>query len=93
MGILAQIPREKVRALALVDEIAVWLAHQNKLKQSPGRTSVPSEMRFFAVSGSTVTAVQDSAFKVLAADQTQFSGRIVCGGPLTRLVRHNCTVR
>ncbi|EBC7851659.1 SPI-2 type III secretion system effector E3 ubiquitin transferase SspH2, partial [Salmonella enterica] len=51
LGKLEQIAREKVRTLALVDEIEVWLAYQNKLKKSLGLTSVTSEMRFFDVSG------------------------------------------
>ncbi|EDA0925725.1 SPI-2 type III secretion system effector E3 ubiquitin transferase SspH2, partial [Salmonella enterica subsp. enterica serovar Typhimurium] len=60
LGKLEQIAREKVRTLALVDEIEVWLAYQNKLKKSLGLTSVTSEMRFFDVSGVTVTDLQDA---------------------------------
>ncbi|ECF5991976.1 type III secretion system effector E3 ubiquitin transferase SspH2, partial [Salmonella enterica subsp. houtenae] len=55
LGKLEQIAREKVRTLALVDELEVWLAYQNKLKKSLGLTSVTAEMRFFDVSGVTVT--------------------------------------
>ncbi|EBR0111650.1 E3 ubiquitin--protein ligase, partial [Salmonella enterica subsp. houtenae serovar Houten] len=40
LGKLEQIAREKVRTLALVDELEVWLAYQNKLKKSLGLTSV-----------------------------------------------------
>ncbi|EKM4873641.1 E3 ubiquitin--protein ligase, partial [Salmonella enterica] len=39
LGKLEQIAREKVRTLALVDELEVWLAYQNKLKKSLGLTS------------------------------------------------------
>ncbi|EIF4348054.1 SPI-2 type III secretion system effector E3 ubiquitin transferase SspH2, partial [Salmonella enterica subsp. enterica serovar Enteritidis] len=60
LGKLEQIAREKVRTLALVDEIEVWLAYQNKLKKSLGLTSVTAEMRFFDVSGVTVTDLQDA---------------------------------
>ncbi|EFT4121917.1 E3 ubiquitin--protein ligase, partial [Salmonella enterica] len=58
LGKLEQIAREKVRTLALVDELEVWLAYQNKLKKSLGLTSVTAEMRFFDVSGVTVTDLQ-----------------------------------
>ncbi|EGJ5260896.1 SPI-2 type III secretion system effector E3 ubiquitin transferase SspH2, partial [Salmonella enterica subsp. enterica serovar Typhimurium] len=64
LGKLEQIAREKVRTLALVDEIEVWLAYQNKLKKSLGLTSVTSEMRFFDVSGVTVTDLQDAELQV-----------------------------
>ncbi|EAY2469079.1 E3 ubiquitin--protein ligase, partial [Salmonella enterica subsp. houtenae serovar O:11:g,z25:-] len=36
LGKLEQIAREKVRTLALVDELEVWLAYQNKLKKPLG---------------------------------------------------------
>ncbi|ECV9969466.1 E3 ubiquitin--protein ligase, partial [Salmonella enterica subsp. enterica] len=47
LGKLEQIAREKVRTLALVDELEVWLAYQNKLRKPLGLTSVTAEMRFF----------------------------------------------
>ncbi|ECW0070274.1 E3 ubiquitin--protein ligase, partial [Salmonella enterica subsp. enterica] len=50
LGKLEQIAREKVRTLALVDELEVWLAYQNKLRKPLGLTSVTAEMRFFGVS-------------------------------------------
>ncbi|VEB56976.1 leucine-rich repeat protein [Salmonella enterica subsp. enterica] len=59
-----RLPGKKVRTLALVDEIEVWLAYQNKLKKSLGLTSVTSEMRFFDVSGVTVTDLQDAELQV-----------------------------
>ncbi|WP_080245430.1 SPI-2 type III secretion system effector E3 ubiquitin transferase SspH2, partial [Salmonella enterica] len=72
LGKLEQIAREKVRTLALVDEIEVWLAYQNKLKKSLGLTSVTSEMRFFDVSGVTVTDLQDAELQVKAAEKSEF---------------------
>ncbi|EAA4075262.1 E3 ubiquitin--protein ligase, partial [Salmonella enterica subsp. enterica] len=38
LGKLEQIAREKVRTLALVDELEVWLAYQNKLRKPLGLT-------------------------------------------------------
>ncbi|HCM4772016.1 TPA: E3 ubiquitin--protein ligase, partial [Salmonella enterica subsp. enterica serovar Napoli] len=55
LGKLEQIAREKVRTLALVDELEVWLAYQNKLRKPLGLTSVTAEMRFFSVSGVTAS--------------------------------------
>ncbi|MGF3847422.1 NEL-type E3 ubiquitin ligase domain-containing protein, partial [Salmonella enterica] len=55
LGKLEQIAREKVRTLAFVDELEVWLAYQNKLRKPLGLTSVTAEMRFFGVSGVTAS--------------------------------------
>ncbi|EDM2570489.1 SPI-2 type III secretion system effector E3 ubiquitin transferase SspH2, partial [Salmonella enterica subsp. enterica serovar Typhimurium] len=82
LGKLEQIAREKVRTLALVDEIEVWLAYQNKLKKSLGLTSVTSEMRFFDVSGVTVTDLQDAELQVKAAEKSEFREWILQWGPL-----------
>ncbi|HAE0746659.1 TPA: SPI-2 type III secretion system effector E3 ubiquitin transferase SspH2, partial [Salmonella enterica subsp. enterica serovar Typhi str. CT18] len=84
LGKLEQIAREKVRTLALVDEIEVWLAYQNKLKKSLGLTSVTSEMRFFDVSGVTVTDLQDAELQVKAAEKSEFREWILQWGPLHR---------
>ncbi|ECF1736554.1 SPI-2 type III secretion system effector E3 ubiquitin transferase SspH2, partial [Salmonella enterica subsp. enterica serovar Typhimurium] len=81
LGKLEQIAREKVRTLALVDEIEVWLAYQNKLKKSLGLTSVTSEMRFFDVSGVTVTDLQDAELQVKAAEKSEFREWILQWGP------------
>ncbi|ECK2022752.1 type III secretion system effector E3 ubiquitin transferase SspH2, partial [Salmonella enterica subsp. houtenae] len=72
LGKLEQIAREKVRTLALVDELEVWLAYQNKLKKSLGLTSVTAEMRFFDVSGVTVTDLQAAELQVKAAEKSEF---------------------
>ncbi|ECQ6401847.1 SPI-2 type III secretion system effector E3 ubiquitin transferase SspH2 [Salmonella enterica subsp. enterica] len=82
LGKLEQIAREKVRTLALVDEIEVWLAYQNKLKKSLGLTSVTAEMRFFDVSGVTVTDLQDAELQVKAAEKSEFREWILQWGPL-----------
>ncbi|EGW2266107.1 TPA: E3 ubiquitin--protein ligase [Salmonella enterica subsp. houtenae] len=79
---LEQIAREKVRTLALVDELEVWLAYQNKLKKSLGLTSVTAEMRFFDVSGVTVTDLQAAELQVKAAEKSEFRGWILQWGPL-----------
>ncbi|ENO8030473.1 SPI-2 type III secretion system effector E3 ubiquitin transferase SspH2 [Salmonella enterica] len=82
LGKLEQIAREKVRTLALVDEIEVWLAYQNKLKKSLGLISVTAEMRFFDVSGVTVTDLQDAELQVKAAEKSEFREWILQWGPL-----------
>ncbi|EBR7576634.1 TPA: E3 ubiquitin--protein ligase [Salmonella enterica subsp. houtenae] len=79
---LEQIAREKVRTLALVDELEVWLAYQNKLKKSLGLTSVTAEMRFFDVSGVTVTDLQAAELQVKAAEKSEFREWILQWGPL-----------
>ncbi|EDB6597048.1 E3 ubiquitin--protein ligase [Salmonella enterica subsp. diarizonae] len=79
---LEQISREKVRTLALVDEIEVYLAYQNKLKESLELTSVTAEMRFFGVSGVTVSDLQAAELQVKAAENSEFSEWILQWGPL-----------
>ncbi len=92
LGKLEQIAREKVRTLALVDEIEVWLAYQNKLKKSLGLTSVTSEMRFFDVSGVTVTDLQDAELQVKAAEKAS-SGVDTAVGPLHRVLERKAPER
>ncbi|WP_139782765.1 NEL-type E3 ubiquitin ligase domain-containing protein [Salmonella enterica] len=82
LGKLEQIAREKVRTLALVDEIEVWLAYQNKLKKSLGLTSVTAEMRFFGVSGVTVSDLQAAELQVKAAEKSELREWILQWGPL-----------
>ncbi|ECD8072382.1 E3 ubiquitin--protein ligase [Salmonella enterica] len=79
---LEQIAREKVRTLAFVDEIEVCLGYQNKLKKSLGLTSVTAEMRFFDVSGVTVTDLQAAELQVKAAEKSEFREWILQWGPL-----------
>ncbi|EBG4716464.1 SPI-2 type III secretion system effector E3 ubiquitin transferase SspH2 [Salmonella enterica subsp. enterica serovar Typhimurium] len=93
LGKLEQIAREKVRMLALVDEIEVWLAYQNKLKKSLGLTSVTSEMRFFDVSGVTVTDLQDAELQVKAAEKSEFREWILQWGPLHRVLERKAPER
>ncbi|HGB0297875.1 TPA: SPI-2 type III secretion system effector E3 ubiquitin transferase SspH2 [Salmonella enterica subsp. enterica serovar Enteritidis] len=93
LGKLEQIAREKVRTLALVDEIEVWLAYQNKLKKSLGLTSVMSEMRFFDVSGVTVTDLQDAELQVKAAEKSEFREWILQWGPLHRVLERKAPER
>ncbi|ECJ3082324.1 SPI-2 type III secretion system effector E3 ubiquitin transferase SspH2 [Salmonella enterica] len=93
LGKLEQIAREKVRTLALVDEIEVWLAYQNKLKKSLGLTSVTSEMRFFDVSGVTVTDFQDAELQVKAAEKSEFREWILQWGPLHRVLERKAPER
>ncbi|EBB2217830.1 SPI-2 type III secretion system effector E3 ubiquitin transferase SspH2 [Salmonella enterica] len=93
LGKLEQIAREKVRKLALVDEIEVWLAYQNKLKKSLGLTSVTAEMRFFDVSGVTVTDLQDAELQVKAAEKSEFREWILQWGPLHRVLERKAPER
>ncbi|HAS0255666.1 TPA: SPI-2 type III secretion system effector E3 ubiquitin transferase SspH2 [Salmonella enterica subsp. enterica] len=93
LGKLEQIAREKVRTLALVDEIEVWLAYQNKLKKSLGLTCVTSEMRFFDVSGVTVTDLQDAELQVKAAEKSEFREWILQWGPLHRVLERKAPER
>ncbi|EBM6049269.1 SPI-2 type III secretion system effector E3 ubiquitin transferase SspH2 [Salmonella enterica] len=98
LGKLEQIAREKVRTLALVDEIEVWLAYQNKLKKSLGLTSVTAEMRFFDVSGVTVTdlqdaELQDAELQVKAAEKSEFREWILQWGPLHRVLERKAPER
>ncbi|ECY6301303.1 SPI-2 type III secretion system effector E3 ubiquitin transferase SspH2 [Salmonella enterica subsp. enterica serovar Infantis] len=93
LGKLEQIAREKVRTLALVDEIEVWLAYQNKLKKSLGLTSVTSEMRFFDLSGVTVTDLQDAELQVKAAEKSEFREWILQWGPLHRVLERKAPER
>ncbi|EAQ4449767.1 SPI-2 type III secretion system effector E3 ubiquitin transferase SspH2 [Salmonella enterica] len=93
LGKLEQIAREKVRTLALVDEIEVWLAYQNKLKKSLGLTSVTSEMRFFDVSGVTVTDLQDAELQVKAAEKSEFREWILQWGPVHRVLERKAPER
>ncbi|EEU8997606.1 SPI-2 type III secretion system effector E3 ubiquitin transferase SspH2 [Salmonella enterica] len=93
LGKLEQIAREKVRTLALVDEIEVWLAYQNKLKKSLGLNSVTAEMRFFDVSGVTVTDLQDAELQVKAAEKSEFREWILQWGPLHRVLERKAPER
>ncbi|HIA0313826.1 TPA: SPI-2 type III secretion system effector E3 ubiquitin transferase SspH2 [Salmonella enterica subsp. enterica] len=93
LGKLEQIAREKVRTLALVDEIEVWLAYQNKLKKSLGLTSVTAEMRFFDVSGVTVTDLQDAELQVKAAEKSEFREWILQWGPLQSVLERKAPER
>ncbi|ENK3546275.1 type III secretion system effector E3 ubiquitin transferase SspH2 [Salmonella enterica] len=93
LGKLEQIAREKVRTLALVDEIEVWLAYQNKLKKSLGLTSVTAEMRFFRISGVTVSDLQAAELQVKAAEKSEFREWILQWGPLHRVLERKAPER
>ncbi|ENF1797675.1 E3 ubiquitin--protein ligase, partial [Salmonella enterica] len=69
MEMLERIAREKARTLALVDEIEVYLAYQNKLRESLELTSVTAEMRFFGVSGVTASDLRSAERQVKAAEK------------------------
>ncbi|MJP97490.1 hypothetical protein DN101_02965 [Salmonella enterica subsp. enterica] len=90
---LEQIAREKVRTLALVDEIEVWLAYQNKLKKSLGLTSVTAEMRFFRISGVTVSDLQAAELQVKAAEKSEFREWILQWGPLHSVLERKAPER
>ncbi|EJH1046999.1 E3 ubiquitin--protein ligase [Salmonella enterica] len=82
MEMLERIAREKARTLALVDEIEVYLAYQNKLKKPLGLTSVTAKMRFFGVSGVTASDLRSAERQVKAAENSEFSEWILQWGPL-----------
>ncbi|ELX2492382.1 E3 ubiquitin--protein ligase [Salmonella enterica] len=82
MEMLERIAREKVRTLALVDEIEVYLAYQNKLKESLELTSVTAEMRFFGVSGVTASDLRSAERQVKAAENSEFSEWLLQWDPL-----------
>ncbi|EMO0954344.1 E3 ubiquitin--protein ligase [Salmonella enterica subsp. enterica serovar Bredeney] len=90
---LEQIAREKVRTLALVDEIEVWLAYQNKLKKSLGLTSVTAEMRFFRISGVTVSDLQAAELQVKDAEKSEFREWILQWGPLHSVLERKAPER
>ncbi|EHP4798982.1 type III secretion system effector E3 ubiquitin transferase SspH2 [Salmonella enterica subsp. enterica serovar Sangera] len=79
---LEQIAREKAGTLTLADDIEVYLAYQNKLKKALGLTSVTAEMRFFGVSGVTVSDLQAAELQVKAAEKSEFREWILQWGPL-----------
>ncbi|EAP9889253.1 E3 ubiquitin--protein ligase [Salmonella enterica] len=82
MEMLERIALEKARTLALVDEIEVYLAYQNKLRESLELTSVTAEMRFFGVSGVTASDLRSAERQVKAAENSEFSEWILQWGPL-----------
>ncbi|OHG90513.1 E3 ubiquitin--protein ligase [Salmonella enterica subsp. enterica serovar Saintpaul] len=82
LATLEQIAREKAGTVALVDDVEVYLAFQNKLKESLELTSVTSEMRFFDVSGVTVSDLQAAELQVKTAENSGFSKWILQWGPL-----------
>ncbi|MGU7094287.1 type III secretion system effector SspH3 [Salmonella enterica subsp. enterica serovar Senftenberg] len=79
---LEQIAREKAGTLALADDVEVYLAYQNKLKKALGLTSVTAEMRFFGVSGVTVSDLQAAELQVKAAEKSELREWILQWGPL-----------
>ncbi|EJJ4223529.1 leucine-rich repeat domain-containing protein [Salmonella enterica] len=93
LGKLEQIAREKAGTLALVDEIEVYLAYQNKLRKPLGLTSVTAEMRFFGVSGVTVTDLQAAELQVKAAEKSEFREWILQWGPLHSVLERKAPER
>ncbi|EBX0280602.1 E3 ubiquitin--protein ligase [Salmonella enterica subsp. enterica] len=93
LGKLEQIAREKVRTLALVDELEVWLAYQNKLRKPLGLTSVTAEMRFFGVSGVTASDLRSAERQVKAAEKSEFREWILQWGPLHRVLERKAPER
>ncbi|HCR1077198.1 TPA: E3 ubiquitin--protein ligase [Enterobacter cloacae] len=79
---LEQIARDKVSTLRFVDEIEVYLAYQNKLKEPLELSSVSAEMRFFGVSGVTNDDLQAAELQVKTAEDSQFSEWILQWAPL-----------
>ncbi|EPW1450070.1 NEL-type E3 ubiquitin ligase domain-containing protein [Salmonella enterica subsp. houtenae serovar 43:z4:z23:-] len=90
---LEQIAREKVRTLAFVDEIEVCLGYQNKLKEPLELTSVTAEMRFFDVSGVTVTDLQAAELQVKTAENSEFREWILQWGPLHSVLERKAPER
>ncbi|EAX9869939.1 E3 ubiquitin--protein ligase [Salmonella enterica] len=93
LGKLEQIAREKAGTLVLVDEIEVYLAYQNKLRKPLGLTSVTAEMRFFGVSGVTVTDLQAAELQVKAAEKSEFREWMLQWGPLHSVLERKAPER
>ncbi|EOD6727250.1 NEL-type E3 ubiquitin ligase domain-containing protein [Salmonella enterica subsp. enterica serovar Newport] len=93
LGKLEQIARKKAGTLALVDEIEVWLAYQNKLRKPLGLTSVTAEMRFFGVSGVTASDLRSAERQVKAAENSEFREWILQWGPLHSVLERKAPER
>ncbi len=90
---LEQIAREKAGTLALADDVEVYLAYQNKLKKALGLTSVTAEMRFFGVSGVTVSDLQAAELQVKAAEKNELREWILQWGPLHSVLERKAPER
>ncbi|HCS1021862.1 TPA: E3 ubiquitin--protein ligase [Salmonella enterica] len=90
---LEQIAREKAGTLALADDVEVYLAYQNKLKKALGLTSVTAEMRFFGVSGVTVSGLQAAELQVKAAEKSELREWILQWGPLHSVLERKAPER
>ncbi|HCM1953009.1 TPA: type III secretion system effector E3 ubiquitin transferase SspH2 [Salmonella enterica subsp. salamae serovar 9,46:z4,z24:z39:z42] len=90
---LEQIARKKAGTLALVDDVEVYLAYQNKLKKALGLTSVTAEMRFFGVSGVTVSDLQTAELLVKAAEKSEFGEWMLQWGPLHSVLERKAPER
>ncbi|WP_024146925.1 type III secretion system effector E3 ubiquitin transferase SspH2 [Salmonella enterica] len=90
---LEQIAREKAGTLALADDVEVYLAYQNKLKKALGLTSVTAEMRFFGVSGVTVSDLQAAELQVKAAEKSELREWILQWGPLHSMLERKAPER
>ncbi|RAM78415.1 type III secretion system effector SspH3 [Salmonella enterica] len=90
---LEQIAREKAGTLALADDVEVYLEYQNKLKKALGLTSVTAEMRFFGVSGVTVSDLQAAELQVKAAEKSELREWILQWGPLHSVLERKAPER
>ncbi|EBW9750054.1 type III secretion system effector E3 ubiquitin transferase SspH2 [Salmonella enterica subsp. enterica serovar Kingston] len=90
---LEQIAREKAGTLALADDVEVYLAYQNKLKKALGLTSVTAEMRFFRISGVTVSDLQAAELQVKAAEKSELREWILQWGPLHSVLERKAPER
>ena len=85
---LEQIARDKVKTLRFIDEIEVYLAYQNKLKEPLELSSVSAKMRFFGVSGVTNDDLKAAELQVKTAEDSQFSEWILQWAPLRSVLEH-----
>jgi len=69
---ITQIAREKVKTLAFVDEIEVYLGFINQLRGPLKLTTATEEMRFFGVSGIAQDDLQAAEIRVKTAENGQF---------------------
>lgn len=79
---LEQIASEKASTLHFIDEIEVYLAYQNKLKEHLALTSVTKEMRFFDVANVTESDLQSAKIQVQTAEDKYFMKWILQWTPL-----------
>ncbi|MCS3432353.1 E3 ubiquitin-protein ligase SspH2 [Klebsiella sp. BIGb0407] len=84
---LEKIARKKASTLRFVDEIEVYLAYQNKLKEALELTCVAKEMQFFDVANVTESDLKNAEIQVKAAENSEFMTWILQWAPLHSMLQ------